>query len=493
MNKIKLSKSRYVAGVQCLKRLYWQVHEPELAAQPDAATEAIMAQGQEVGLLARQLFPGGVEVGSDGGLDQAIRTTKELIANPEVPAIFEGTFEHQGVIVKTDILQRRRENHWRLVEVKSTADLKEHHLEDVAIQSYVLGHSGLKLSSVWLAHINRKYVLAGATVEPRQFFLLRNLTVRVKNLQPALVFQLRSQFRVLGMPTPPDIPAGPHCINPVMCEFFFRCNHPMPNDHIRNIPRLDASAIEQLERIGVESIHDIPDDFELSDLQRRICTAVKTGDAWFSPDLKAEFESLKYPLYFMDFETVNPAIPRFFGMRPYDHLPFQWSVHVQGQPGATAKHFEFLAMDGGDPRAAFIASLCEVLGERGTIVVYNQQFESQRLWELAGWEPEYTQRIRDIQRSLWDLLPVVRNHAYHPAFGGSFSLKAVLPALVPEMSYEGMEVPNGQAAGLAWESMIRGNASESERQAKRKALLDYCGQDTLALVRLLEKLRLASG
>jgi predicted RecB family nuclease len=180
-------------------------------------------------------------------------------------------------------------------------------------------------------------------------------------------------------------------------------------------------------------------------------------------------------------------------MRPYDHMPFQWSVHVQGQPGATAKHFEFLAMDGGDPRAAFIASLCEVLGERGTIVVYNQQFESQRLWELAGWEPEYTQRIRDIQRSLWDLLPVVRNHAYHPAFGGSFSLKAVLPALVPEMSYEGMEVPNGQAAGLAWESMIRGNASESERQAKRKALLDYCGQDTLALVRLLEKLRLASG
>ena len=153
---MRISKSKFVAGVQCLKRLYWQVHAPELAAEPDPATEAIFEQGREVGLLARQLFPGGVEVGSDGGLDQAIRTTKELIANPEVPAIFEGTFEHQGVIVKTDILQRRRENHWRLVEVKSTADLKEHHLEDVAIQSYVLGHSGLKLSSVWLAHINRK-------------------------------------------------------------------------------------------------------------------------------------------------------------------------------------------------------------------------------------------------------------------------------------------------------------------------------------------------
>jgi predicted RecB family nuclease len=161
---------------------------------------------------------------------------------------------------------------------------------------------------------------------------------------------------------------------------------------------------------------------------------------------------------------------------------------VQRQPGAEPEHYEFLALDGCDPRPAFISSLCEALGERGSIVVYNEQFESQRLWELAGWLPEYTQRIRDIQSRLWDLLPVVRKHAYHPAFGGSFSLKAVLPALVPEMTYEGMEVPNGQAAGLAWQGMIGGDCSDAERQSKRKALLDYCGQDTLALVKLLERL-----
>ena len=179
-------------------------------------------------------------------------------------------------------------------------------------------------------------------------------------------------------------------------------------------------------------------------------------------------------------------------MHPYDQLPFQWSVHVQTQPGAAPEHFEFLAMDGSDPRPAFIASLCEALGERGSIVVYNAAFESQRLWNLRVGYLNITQHIRGIQTRLWDLLPVVRNHVYHPAFGGSFSLKAVLPALVPEMTYEGMEVPNGQAAGLAWQAMISGNASEPERLAKRKALLDYCGQDTLALVRLLEKLRLTS-
>ena len=331
-------------------------------------------------------------------------------------------------------------------------------------------------------------MLTGAEVDPHQFFLFRNLTRRVQNLQPALTFQLCSQFRILALPTPPDVPTGPHCIDPVVCEFFYHCNHPKPDDYIGYIPRLHASAMEQLEQRGVESIHDIPADFELSEFQRRVCTAMQTGQPWFSEELKTEFESLSYPLYFMDFETVNPAIPRFVGMHPYDHIPFQFSVHVQQEPGAAPKHFEFLAMDNGDPRPAFISSLCEALGERGSIVVYNEQFESQRLRELAGWLPEYTQRIRDIQRRLWDLLPVIRNHVYHPAFGGSFSLKAVLPALVPEMTYEGMEVANGQAAGLAWEATISTNCSDIERQAKRKGLRDYCGQDTIALLKVLSVL-----
>jgi len=487
----RISKSKFVAGCQCLKRLYFQVHQPELAAQPDDSADAIIEQGREVGMLARQLFPGGVEVGSMR-LDQAIRATRELIANPEVPTIFEGVFEGDGVLVRVDALQRRKENHWRLVEVKSTSDLRDHHVEDLGIQSYVLSFSGVKLASVWLAHINRDYVLNGTTVDPRQFFLFRNLTDRVKNLRPELVIRLRSQMNVLAMPTPPEVPIGPHCVNPVVCEFFQQCHQPLPEDHIGYLPRLHASAAEQLEEMGVESIHEIPADFELSEFQRRVCAAMQTGQPWFSADLKNELESLKYPLYFMDFETVNPAIPRFSGMRPYSHLPFQWSVHVQRQPGSTPEHFDFLALNSDDPRTSFITSLCEALGEdSGSIVVYNEQFESQRLWELAGWLPAYTDRIRGIQRRLWDLLPVVRNHVYHPAFGGSFSLKAVLPALVPEMTYQGMEVPNGQAAGLAWEALISGNLDDVERQAKRKALLDYCGQDTLALCRLLEKLQSA--
>ncbi|HEV2493069.1 MAG TPA: DUF2779 domain-containing protein [Terriglobia bacterium] len=373
--------------------------------------------------------------------------------------------------------------------MKSTTDLKEHHTEDVAVQSYVLSRSGLDLGSVWLAHVNRNYVFAGDAVDPSQFFLFRNLTRRAQSLQPTVALQLRSQFRALDKPSPPDIAPGPQCVNPVVCEFFSYCNPPKPGDYIGYLPRLHASAMEQLEEMGVKSMRDIPADFDLSDLQRRVCTAMQTGQPWFSADLKTEFQSLKYPVYFMDFETINPAIPRFPGMHPYDHVPFQWSVHVQKQPRVTPEHFEFLAAGSGDPRQAFLSSLCETLGESGSIVVYNQQFESQRLWELAGWVPEYTERIRAIQRRLWDLLPVVRSHVYHPAFGGSFSLEAVLPALVSEMGYEGMEVANGQAAGVAWEAINGSSCSEVERQAKRKALLAYCGQDTLALVKILETLQ----
>jgi hypothetical protein len=306
---LTISKSRFVAGCQCLKRLYLQVHEPELAAQPYASGEAIMEQGREVGLLARRLFPGGIEV-NGSGREEAIRITKELVANPEIPAIFEATFHYQGVVVKTDIL-RRRENRWRLVEVKSTTDLKEHHTEDVAIQSYAVSRSGLALGSVWLAHVNRNYVFPGGDVDPRQFFLFRNLTHKVQSLQPAVALQLRSQFRILGIPSPPDVAPGPHCTDPVVCEFFSHCNPPKPEDYIGYIPRIHATAMERLEEIGVESIHDIPADFELSEFQRRVCTAMQTGQPWFGEELRTEFESLKYPLYFMDFETVNPAIPRF--------------------------------------------------------------------------------------------------------------------------------------------------------------------------------------
>jgi len=493
LTTMRISKSKVVSGVQCLKRLYWQVHAPELGAEPDAATEAIMEQGREVGLLARQLFPGGVEVCSEGGLDQAIRATRELIANPQVPAIFEAAFEHDGVAVRVDVLHRRRDGRWRLVEVKSSTSVKEEHLDDVGIQYRVVSRCGVDIASVCLAHISRNYVFDGGSIDVRRLFKIRNLTRRVQRLQPKLTFQLRAQFTVLNMPTVPDIKPGKHCTDPVTCEFFDRCNPSLPDDHIGYLPRLHASAEEELEEMGIESIHDVPDDFELTEIQRRAATCVQTRQPWFdSEPLKTELASLKYPICYIDFETINPCVPRFAGMRPYQQIPFQFSVHSQHEPGAKPEHCEFLALDSSDPRHDFAASLCNSLGENGSIVVYNQQFESQRLSEVAAYLPEFAERIANIQARLWDLLPVVRNHVYHPAFAGSYSLKTVLPALVPEMTYDGMTVSNGQDAGLAWESLVHGGLDSDERDRIVKALRAYCGQDTLAMVSLLEKLKSAT-
>jgi hypothetical protein len=488
----KISKSKFVAGCQCLKRLYLQVHQPELAAEPDAAVEAIIEEGREVGMLARKLFPGGIEVRRDGGLDDSIRTTRELIDNPEIPAIFEGAFQHRDVFVGVDILQRRRDRRWRLIEVKSTTDVKNHHVEDVAIQHRVVTRSGVDLAASCLAHVSRDYVHEGGPINASRFFRIRNLTRQVERLQAELTVQLRSEFRVLAMPEAPNIPAGRHCSNPFTSEFFDHCDSPIPEDHILRLPRIHASTVAKLVELGVQSIRDIPENYPLSGRLRRACASVQMGEPWYSPEIGEELSKLKYPLYFADFETVSPAVPRFAGMRGYDQIPFQWSVHVQRQPGAEPEHFEFLAGDTSDPRPAFISGLCSVLGDLGSIVVYSQQFEFQRLSDLASWVPKFSGRINKIQRRLCDLLPIIRNHVYHPAFGGSYSLKSVLPALVPEMTYEGMEVADGQAAGLAWEWLIGNACDEAERERKWKALLDYCAQDTLGMVRLVEELRRCS-
>jgi Domain of unknown function(DUF2779) len=324
----RLNKSRFLVGAQCLKRLYLLVHQPELAAKVDAAAEAIIEQGHLVEMLALRLFPGGVAVNEDN-VDLAIRATRELITNPDVPAIFEGTFEHGGVLVRVDILHRRRDGRWRLIEVKSTTEVKDHHRDDVAIQYRVLCRSGVDVASICLAHVNRNYIYPGADIDVWRFFSIKNLTRRVKSLQPKLTFQLRSEFTVLNMSNAPDIPPGGHCTDPITCEFFDHCNPPRPNDHIGFLPRIHANAIEELDTMGVDSIVDIPDDFELTEIQRRAATCVQTGEPWFDPQLRHMLSGLVYPLYFADFETLNRAIPPYAGMRPYDQLPFQWSVHAR--------------------------------------------------------------------------------------------------------------------------------------------------------------------
>jgi CRISPR/Cas system-associated exonuclease Cas4 (RecB family) len=486
-----LSKSRFIAGWQCLKRLYLEVHQPELAPEPDEQSLAVFEQGHEVGRWAQKMFPGGVliETGPEE-MAKALEQTEQAVAAKQHAAIFEATFTHANVLARVDILERRPRNKWRLIEVKSSTLPKDYHLYDVAIQRLILESLGMKVVPC-LMHLNREYVYDGEQYDLEKLFVIRDITEETAALEQEVKDLLRAEWKVLERAEPPDIEPGSHCTNPFACEFYDVCNKPLPVDHVANLPGIAQKRLEELTRLGIKSIKKIPEDFPLTERQKRAWECARTGQPWFGKGLKEALAGLRYPLYFMDFETLAVALPRYAGMSPYDQIPFQWSLHIQRQPGAELEHHEFLADGLSDPRPEFARTLCEIIGKKGSILAYNSGFESACLAGLAEELPRYKEVVGDIRERLWDLLPVMRAHVYHLAFRGSYSLKSVLPALVPRMTYTGMEVAEGSEAGLAWEKMVRIEPGSEERSKLKDALLAYCKQDTLAMARLLEVLRAA--
>lgn len=435
-----ISKSKYMAGVQCPKRQYLEVHHPELADSMDDGAMGRMQQGIEVGSLARRAFPGGVRVAADyKHLSNAIRDTRELLANSDVPSIFEAAFDHSGVLVRADVLTRNGAG-FHLTEVKSSTKVKPEHTDDVSIQKYVMQGCGLQVRDTSVMHLSRQYVYDGALDVDRRSDYDISLLFATEELQPQSSGQmsrtLDEQFRMLAQPQPPDTATGDHCDTPYPCEFYDHCHPVWGDDDVRSLP-IAGGKIEALRSSGITSIDRLPDmtalreRFHLTAKECKFAVGAKAKVVQIAPELAAELVALHYPLYFMDFETVFPALPLFAGLRPYDQLPIQWSVHILHEPGAELEHYEFLANDTNDPRREFITTLCAALGESGHIIVYNQTFESLRLKELAASLPEFAERIASIQRRLWDLLPIIRNHVYHPKFAGSYSIKNVLPALVP--------------------------------------------------------------
>jgi CRISPR/Cas system-associated exonuclease Cas4 (RecB family) len=486
-----LSKSRFIAGWQCLKRLYLEVHQPELAAEPGEQSMAVFEQGHEVGRWAQKMFPGGVLIeAGPAEMGKALQQTETAVAARQHGAIFEATFADDDILARVDILERLPRNKWRLIEVKSSTKVKDYYLSDVAIQQLILENLGMKVVPC-LMYLNREYVYDGNQYELDKLFVTRDVAEETRALGKDVKDLIREERKALDRAKPPDIEPGGHCTSPFTCEFYDVCNKPLPIDHVANLPGITPKRLEDLARQGIESIGDIPKTFPLNERQKRAWECARTGKPWFGKELKKAFADLRYPLYFMDFETLGVALPRYAGMSPYDQIPFQWSVHVQRKPGADLDHYEYLADDSNDPRPDFVQALCQIIGKKGSVLAYSSGFESARLADLAQWLPQYKNEIGRIQARLWDPLPRIRAHVYHLEFRGSYSLKAVLPALVPDMTYEGMGVSDGSEAGFAWEKMLRAKAGCEERKKLRSDLLEYCKQDTLAMVRLLEVLRAA--
>lgn len=486
---VSLSKTRFLSGCQCPLKLWFDVHEPRLAPPPDEALKAVFRTGRRVGELARRRWPGGVLVhGVPGRPDTAFQRTREIMDDPAVPAIYEAAFAHEGAITKVDVLARAPGGAWDLVEVKSATRVKEPHDLDVAVQYWVLRGVGLDLRRAGVLVLNRDYVFPGGELDLEALFRFEDLSETCEARLEEIGDRVAALHETLARSQAPDIPIGEHCFTPYECPYFAHCSRGevFPEHPIDLLPHLKGWRREGLEARGIESVEAIPDDYDLTEAQARVRECIVTGRPWRSDGLRAALEAVDWPLHALDFEAANIAIPRYAGTRPYDAIPFQFSCHVQPAPGAGIGHREFLAEDSGDPREALAMALLDAAGREGSILVYSG-YESRVIGDLAAWLPQLADDLLALRPRLVDLLKILERHYCHPDFKGSWSIKAVLPVLVPDMTYENMPVADGRAAGRAWMRLVD-TPDWVEKQELTQALLDYCRQDSLAMLKLREAL-----
>ena len=490
----QLSKSRFLAGLQCLKRLYLDLHHRELADPVEPGLQAILDAGTAVGQLARGRFPGGTLVEEDYFEHaRAVASTETLLADASVPALYEPAFVFQGIRTRIDVLCRRGRREFDLVEVKSTTGVKDEHIADVAIQMHVVEGSGISVRRAYLMHIDNTYVYPGGDHGLDRLFALADVTDQARSYAAGdMPADLAKMWESLELAETLDIETGRHCTAPHRCSFFGHCHRDEAEHPIRDLPRLRQGDHDRLKASGIRDIGGIPPHFTgLSALQARVRDSVVSGRPFVGPDLASRLGEISAPAGFLDFEALSPAIPIYAGARPYQTIPFQWSLHVRDSNGQL-RHSSFLDDGPGDPRERFAASLLAAIHPRGAIITYSS-YEETVMKDLAQVFPEYESRLLAVCERIVDLLRLIRDNYYHPDFHGSFSIKSVLPALVPDLSYDDLEIAEGQGAAAAYAGLIAGDTPPSEGAKIREALLAYCARDTEAMVRVYEALVAESG
>lgn len=485
MIEVRLSKSQYIRGLQCHKSLWLYRHRKDLIPKTSASLQLIFDQGHRIGELAWKRFPGGRLIKEDHlHIPEALKSTRAA-EDAGAPIIYEAAAIHDRVLVRPDILIRKGDG-WDMVEVKGSTEVKDVYLEDVAIQKYVLDGAGFPVRRCFVMHVNNRYVRRGA-IDPDRFFTLVDVTEEAAALQKEIPGRVAELHKVLDRQSAPDIPIGPHCSDPYPCEFMGHCWKHVPDYSVFDLVRIRHQKAAVLADRGILRVHDVPEDFPLSRSQALQVAVEKSGRPYINrPGIAKFLREPRYPLHFLDFETIFPAIPPYDGLKPYQQTPFQASIHVQGEKGGKTEHLEYLGDAKADPRRGLVAFLTESIGSEGSVVAYNAPFEGARLGELAEAYPRQAGRLLSIKNRLWDMAGPFRAGLYvHPKFQGSWSIKSVLPALVPAMTYEGMTIGNGEEASIAYLNLMEGKLSRADAKRMILALKEYCGQDTLAMVNLL--------
>jgi hypothetical protein len=417
-----LSKTRYIAGLQCSKKLWQTVYDPEPAEEPLPGT--VMGMGIEVGIKARLLWPGGVLIDTPyNDYAEALRRTKALIADPNVPAIFEAALVHDGVLVRVDALERLPDGRWRLNEVKSSTRIKDEHLKDIALQSYVCVGSGLELVDAHLVFINDKYI-GDEEIDWNRLFCREDVTEDLIPFLPGMPERIAEMLEVLCSREAPDVRPSRHCFQPYHCEFWQHCISAKPKDWVFHIPRISSADFDELESFDVVSMRDVPNNFPLSPKQKRVVDAAKSGEVYRSPELAKFLPLLAPPASYLDFETFSPAIPIYADSAPYRRIPFQWSLHHNDGSGSLI-HAEFLANGETDPRRKFSETLLRASEQFSGVIMAWSQFEEKVIRDMAELFPDLAERLTALLYRIVDLLQIVRDNVAHPDFRGSYSMKTV--------------------------------------------------------------------
>lgn len=485
-----LSKSKLIAYRQCERRLWLEVHRPELREDSEGA-EARMEAGNELGALARSIYdPDGKGVLLDPqkeGFGAALKRSKELL-DASVP-IFEAGFAAGGGLALADVMLPTRRNgqqYWRMVEVKSSTSVKDYHREDAAIQAYIAREAGVALEAIAVAHIDSDWVYPGER-SYQGLLVEEDLTEEAGAKAGEVKGWIAEAQEIVAKNAEPEIATGPHCKDPFECGFHAHCRagEPQAQYPIEWLPRLQKKSVQDfIETKAIKDIRDVPDEY-LTDIQRRVKEQTIAGKPYFDrASAAAELSPHKLPAHFLDFETVQFTIPIWKGTRAYQQIPFQFSLHRLSRSGAL-EHRQFLELSGEDPSEPFAEALIRECRGTGPIFVYNAGFESSRIKELAERFRRLAPELEAITDRIVDLLPIARRHYYHPDQHGSWSIKSVLPVIAPDLRYDALEgVNNGALASAAYLEAIKPGTTPERREEVRRQLTDYCHLDTYALVRL---------
>jgi hypothetical protein len=472
--------------MQCPKRLWLEVNRRDLLSVPPELQRRF-DEGHRVNDVVHRLMPDGHLIGPEVTLSDALKfTSAQLARHPDRP-LFEATFSKHRVLVRADVFQQRG-GVWRLTEVKSSTGMKPYHLADCAVQLWVIRDAGYPVEDVRLAHVDTTFVYRG---DGNYTGLLHeaDVTADAEALQAQVPDWVAQCFEALGGPEP-AVEVGPQCTDPFDCPFVDHCSPPPPEYPVTLLPN-GGNVVNELLAAGINDVRNIPAGRLARPLHQRVYRATLTGQPYVSPDLATTLNGLGFPRYYLDFETIQFAVPVWADTHPYEQLPFQWSCHIEAADGAL-RHEEFLDLSGEAPMRACAQGLIETLGSTGPILTYSH-FERTQIRNLAARFPDLKEPLSALLERLVDLLPVVRNHYYHPAMKGSFSIKAVLPVVAPHLSYAALgEVNNGVAAQIAFEEAIDPATDTARRGELEQQMLAYCGLDTLAMVELVRALAKAA-